>query len=226
MRFQVPSSEGYELLRQMDDKTPMYVAMQELRRLGTGLKDENGPRQFDFSAAARLDSVLAKFQFRPYCNLVRSNPSDSQRGVGRRRTAPTKGRLILHMVPSGWNPSELTVREALKDVWPTKKVINDAPSEVQEAFLIQKLIGFARSGTIDRIRECLCGDWFLAARTDKRYCSGDCRRKYHTPSEKQRERRRERRRIYQKDYYRKNPSKRSNRKKGGAPKAASQKAGK
>ena len=135
MRFQVPSSEGYELLRQMDDKTPMYVAMQELRRLGTGLKDENGPRQFDFSAAARLDSVLAKFQFRPYCNLVRSNPSDSQRGVGRRRTAPTKGRLILHMVPSGWNPSELTVREALKDVWPTKKVINDAPSEVQDCLL-------------------------------------------------------------------------------------------
>jgi hypothetical protein len=64
-----------------------------------------------------------------------------------------------------------------------------------------------------------CGKWFLALRIDKRFCGEVCRKKYSAPSEEQKQRRLEWRRKYQKDYWKKNPSRRSNRKANGATKA-------
>lgn len=221
MRFQFPSPEGRELLRNvgMDRETPLDEAMRELRRRGAGLEDRFGPRQFDSQAEARLDLMLARFQYRPYCNLVRSDPALSGKRAGKRSADPMTGKLILHMVPSGWNPRAVRVTvgdlEKANGVWPTSKVIDNAPSDVQEAFMVQYLIGIAGSGNIDRVRECQCGKWYFAERTDRRYCSTDCRVKFHVPSEEQKRKRREWRRDYQKRYWTLNPSRRSNRKASG-----------
>lgn len=232
MRFQFPSDEGFELLPNigMDDETPLYEAMRELRRRGVGLEDMFGPREFNSQAEARLDLMLARFQYRPYCNLVRSDPALFHKRTGKRSADSMTGKLILQMVPSGWNPRavRVTVGDLRKanGAWPTSKVIDNAPSDVQEAFMVQYLIGIAGSGNIDRIRECQCGKWFLAARTDKRYCGENCRKKYHSPSEEQKEKRREWRRDYQKRYWKRNPSRRSNRKASSAAKAPTEKGGK
>jgi hypothetical protein len=232
MRFQIPTVEGFELVRNigMDDETPLDEVMQELRRRGVGLEDMFGHREFDYQAAASLDSILARFQYRPYCNLVRSDPALFHKRTGKRSANPMTGKLILHMVPSGWNPRavEVTIGDLRKanGVWPTSKVIDNAPSDVQEAFIVQYLIGITRSGNIDRVRECQCGKWFLAARADKRYCGENCRKKYHSPSEEQKEKRRKWRRDYQKRYWKQNPSRRSNRKASSAAKAPLEKGGK
>ena len=232
MRFQFPTVEGFELLERigLDGETPMNVAMQELRRRGIGLEDNFGPREFDSHVEARLDLMLARFQYRPYCNLVRSDPAHSGKRTGKRSADPMTGKLILHMVPSGWNPRAVRVTvgdlEKANGEWPTSKVMDNAPSDVQEAFMVQYLIDIAGSGNIDRIRECQCGKWLLAVRTDKRYCSEACRKKYHAPSDEQKQKRREWRRDYQKRYWKLNPSRRSNRKVGAAARSTRNKGGK
>jgi hypothetical protein len=209
MLFPYLPPEKADLIRTLGlDDIPLPEVMQKLAKLGH-LKVGEGNRQFNLGAAARLDSMLASFQYRPYCNLVRSDGA----GKGRAMT----GKLILSMIPSGWIP-EPTGGDARRGVWPTSKVIDSAPSDIQEAFMVQYLMDIAGSGNIDRIRECKCGKWFLAVRTDKLYCCEICRKKFTVLTDEQKEHRREWRRKYQKDYWKKNPSRRSNRKVSGATK--------
>lgn len=224
MRFQIPSPEGLSWAEHagLDGETPLPIVMRELRQRGTGLMDAFGPRKFSDETAARLDSVMADFQYRPYFNLVRSEGA----GTSRRRRDSLAGRLVIHMIPSGWNPPVPKVYDVVKGVWPTSQVIDIAPSNIQEAFMVQFLIICAGSGNIDRIRECQCGKWFLAVPSSKRYCREVCRKRFKVLTEDQIQRKREWRREYQKDYWKKNPSRRSNRKADGAAKSPAEKDGK
>lgn len=224
MRFQIPSPEGFKWAKEagLSGETPLPVLMRELKRRGTGLMDAFGPRMFDGQAAARLDAMLARFRYRPYCNLVLSEGA----GKSRKSRDSLSGRLILHMIPTGWNPPEPTVNDVSRGVWPTTKVIGTAPSEVQEAFMIQFLAGVAGTGNIDRIRECQCGKWFVAERTDKRHCTDACRAKFKTLTEEQKKQRR----IYHRDYQRlrrgETPSRRNNPKANETAKVSAKKGGK
>jgi len=224
MRFQIPSPEGLIWADHagLDGETPLPIVMRELRQRGTGLMDEFGPRKFSDETAARLDSAMKGFQYRPYFNLVRSEGV----GTSRRRKDFLTGRLVIQMIPSGWNPPVPKVNDVVKGSWPTSQVIDAAPSNIQEAFMVQFLIVSAGSGNIDRIRECQCGKWFLAVRSSKRYCREVCRKKFRVRTEDQIQRKREWRREYQKDYWKKNPSRRSNRKADGGAKAPAEKGGK
>jgi hypothetical protein len=206
MLFPYLPPEKADLIRTLGlDDVDWLEAMQRLAELGH-LKIGAGNRQFNLESKARLDSVLASFQYRPYCNLARSD------GAGTGKARAMTGKLILHMIPSGWNPPEPTAGDARRGVWPTSQVIDKAPTNVQEAFMVQFLVAIAGSGNIDRIRECPCGKWILAVPSTKRHCDEVCKKKFAVRTEDQKQHKRERRNEYMKAYWKMNPSKRSNRK--------------
>lgn len=50
-----------------------------------------------------------------------------------------------------------------------------------EARALMAVMALVREGSLDSLRRCVCGDWFLAVRSDQRSCSMACRqRKYAT----------------------------------------------
>jgi hypothetical protein len=191
-RFQLPTLEGLDLLEKdgMDEETLLEDLVQELKRRNVGLQEIVTHRQFDSRIARRLDSALSQYAYRPYVNTVKS-------------ALPTMtGTLLLQMIPSNWEPPSPKGKDLRTGKWLTPQVIEGAPSKIQEAFMVYNLVCIAQAETIDRIRQCKCGKWFLAMRTDKHFCGEDCRKKFHVPTEEQRKNRREWNREYQRKYQR------------------------
>ena len=71
-------------------------------------------------------------------------------------------------------------------------------SPVSENIVVQWLIRLTSEHLLDRIRRCVCGKWFFAARNQRKSCSAKCRHKLYEQTEDYRQRRRK----YMREYYR------------------------
>jgi hypothetical protein len=158
-------------------------------------------RYHDQTDYIRIAESLAVYRFVPY---VYANPVSQD--------VPPFGVL---MVPDIWATSErITTAMKFGRVMeiPTSRVIDSGSVEEQEAWQVKRLIDLSITGEIERLRECRCGKWFDAWRLDKHYCDDACRKKYHGQhlTEEQKKKKRKQRNKYMKNYWKKNPSKRSN----------------
>jgi hypothetical protein len=68
---------------------------------------------------------------------------------------------------------------------------------VSENIVVQWLIRLTSEHLLDRIRRCVCGKWFFAARNQRKSCSPKCRHKLYEQTEDYRRKRRK----YMRDYY-------------------------
>jgi len=48
-----------------------------------------------------------------------------------------------------------------------------------EAHAVLAITAFLKDGTLDHLRRCDCGDWFVASRADQKFCSSKCRQRNH-----------------------------------------------
>jgi len=68
---------------------------------------------------------------------------------------------------------------------------------VSESIVVQWLIRLTSEHLLDRVRRCVCGKWFFAARNQRKSCSPKCRHKLYEQTEEYRRKRRK----YMRDYY-------------------------
>jgi hypothetical protein len=57
--------------------------------------------------------------------------------------------------------------------------INSLGCSWLESIAIRNIISLLRNNTIDHLRRCDCNEWFMATRSDQRFCSPTCRQKNH-----------------------------------------------
>lgn len=194
MRFLSPELEAADLSKfpplnedWVGDQMSLDQAMSELK---IGWKEVATHRNIDRAIANRLDLAISHYKFRPCINLARS-------------ASPTMtGKLFVQMIPDEWEPPAPKWKQIRAGSWPSLEAIYDAPPKIQEAYMVLHLIGIAQAGTIERIRQCRCSNWFFASRTDKFFCDENCRKKFHVPTEEQKKKRREWNRKYHREHQR------------------------
>ena len=79
-------------------------------------------------------------------------------------------------------------------------------SHFTEAEIVLSLIELVKSGVFEKLKECQCGEWFLAKFAHQRFHSEPCRLRFWEQSDERKERKRERARknyLYKKAFRRK-----------------------
>lgn len=59
--------------------------------------------------------------------------------------------------------------------WMAQRRPHDEPGTVTATALVQVVLEMTRDGSLERVRKCLCGRWFLANTNKKVVCSDSCR---------------------------------------------------
>jgi hypothetical protein len=142
---------------------------------------------YDQKVLARVKSYLARVRFRPVVWPMMPphiRPTD----------------LYLRMVP------ELTARRGLKGSEVRALVDNPlgipiyaSPAETK-TWIVMLATQIANLHALDRIRQCQCGQWFYAARPDRRSCSAACRKAAYERTSERRDSRRKYMKKYMKAY--------------------------
>lgn len=66
---------------------------------------------------------------------------------------------------------------------PAKQEPESTDWRVTEAHAVEMLVSMAETGMLDRVRQCeWCKRWFVASRSDRRFCKEPCKRKHQSSS--------------------------------------------
>jgi hypothetical protein len=78
-----------------------------------------------------------------------------------------------------------------------ESVVGGGRKRLMEAVAAHGIINLAKARKLQRVRLCVCGDWFVGQRDNQRSCSAGCRHKLYEQSETYKKRRR----AYMREYY-------------------------